>query len=295
MPKFSISRSQVIDCPVEKVFGIVRNFRSWPKWSPWLIADQECQLQVQDDWYSWEGEICGSGRMEVTGTVENEALTYDLNFSKRFKSQAEVTMTFSRKGGGTEVTWTMESSLPFFLFWRKKSMKAFIGRGYERGLLMLRDLAEKGAVPSHLEFSGREPSPSFVGVGIRCTAGLDDFEEEMGENFKSVRKHYPEGEGFTVYYEWDLVKGSMTYLIGVKLEATPGVIPDGMELVRPPGMEVYVVRHRGAYRHLGNGWAAGMKHGRSKQFRHSKKFPPFEIYEVEDEEDLVVKICLPMK
>ena len=295
MPKFSISRSQVIDCPVEKVFEIVRDFGNWPKWSPWLIADQECQLQVQDDWYSWEGEICGAGRMDVIDAVENESINYELNFLKPFKSQAEVKMAYRRDREKTEVTWTMKSSFPFFLFWMKKSMMAFIGMDYERGLLMLKDLAETGEVPSHLEFPGREPSPSFVGVGIRGTANLDCFENEMGENLEKVRKHYPEGEGFSVYYEWDVVKGSMTYLIGVKLETTPGVIPDGMELVRTPGMEVYVVRHRGADRHLGNAWAAGMMHGRSKQFKHSKKFPPFEIYEEESGKDPVVKICLPMK
>ena len=286
----------MIDCPLEKVFEVVRDFQSWPTWSPWLIADPECHLEIEKEWYSWEGAICGSGRMDVLDEVENESINYDLNFLKPFKSQADVKMIFSREGDNkTEVTWTMDTSLPFFLFWMKKSMMAYIGMDYERGLLMLKDLVETGAVPSHLECPGREPSPSFVGVGIRCTAKLDDFEEEMGANFKKVRKAYPEGEGFSVYYKWDVVNGAMTYLIGVKLEKTPGVIPDGMELVTAPVMEVYAVRHRGCYRHLANGWSAGMMHGRSKQFKHSKKFPPFEIYEDENEKEPVVKICLPMK
>jgi hypothetical protein len=36
-------------------------------------------------------------------------------------------------------------------------------------------------------------------------------------------------------------------------------------------------------------------HGRAKTFRQSKRFPPFEIYEDENWEEPVVKICLPMK
>jgi len=296
MPKIAVSRSQVIDAPIGDVFEVVRDFHQWPKWSPWLIADPGCQLEVQNDWYSWEGDVCGAGRMDVVGEEENESITYDLQFLKPFKSRADVKMTFARSKEQTEVTWTMDSSLPFFLFWMKRSMEAFIGMDYERGLLMLKDLVEKGEVPSQLNFRGQERCEGFVGVGKKCTAGLDCFEEEMGEHFESVRKEYPKGEGFAVYYDWNVVKRSMTYLIGVKLDEEPGELPDGMESVTVPEMDVYAVKHTGPYRHLSNGWAGGMMHGRSKQFKHSKKFPPFEIYEKEsDGEDAVVKICLPMK
>jgi predicted transcriptional regulator YdeE len=185
--------------------------------------------------------------------------------------------------------------LAVFLFWMKKAMAAYIGMDYERGLLMLKDLVETGSVPSSLEFPGCEPSPSFVGVGIKRKISMDDIEEDMEVHYQEVRKHYPEGVGFSTYEKFNVVKKEMVYLIGVQLEKTPGVIPDGMELVNKPGMEVYVVRHRGCYRHLGNGWSAGMMHGRAKKFKHSKKFPPFEIYEDENEEEPVVKICLPMK
>ena len=136
----------------------------------------------------------------------------------------------------------------------------------------------------------------FIGVGTKREAGFDEIGEVMGVDMKAVRKHLPEGEGFCVYYKWDVVKKSVTYFIGVKVDQTPGVLPDGMELVTAPEMDVHAVRHHGPYRHLGNGWAGGMMHGRAKQFKHSKKFPPFEIYEKESKgEDAVVKICLPMK
>jgi predicted transcriptional regulator YdeE len=167
---------------------------------------------------------------------------------------------------------------------------------YDRGLLMLKDLAEKGEVPSRLSFRGQERSEEFVGVGKKVTANLCGFEEEMSAKYQEVRKHFPEGKGFSLYYDWNVVKQSVTYLIGVVLDRTPGVLPDGMELITAPEMDVYAIKHTGPYRHLGNGWASGMMHGRSKQFKHSKKFPPFEFYEKESEgDDAVVKICFPMK
>ena len=295
MPKIPISRTQVIASPIEKVFEVLRDIHSCPDWSPWLIADPDFKLDVQNDYYSWEGAISGSGRMDLVRDEANESITYDLSFVKPWKSQARIHISLAVKGDATEVTWTLEHSLSFFLFWKKKSIQAYLEVDYDRGFLMLKNLIETGSVPSHLEFLGREPSPSFVGVGIKRSGSMNGFEQDIETSYKEVRDYYPEGKVFSVYYTWDLVRKEVAYFIGVRLEKTPGVIPDGMELINVPGMEVYALRHRGPYSHLSNGWSAGRMHGRAKIFRQSKRFPPFEIYEDENWEEPVVKICLPMK
>ncbi|MGI9267144.1 MAG: GyrI-like domain-containing protein [Akkermansiaceae bacterium] len=295
MPKIPISRTQVIASPIEKVFEVLRDIHSCPDWSPWLIADPDFKLDVQNDYYSWEGAISGSGRMDLVRDEANESITYDLSFVKPWKSQARIHISLAVKGDATEVTWTLEHSLSFFLFWKKKSIQAYLEVDYDRGFLMLKNLIETGSVPSHLEFLGREPSPSFVGVGIKRSGSMNGFEQDIETSYKEVRDYYPEGKVFSVYYTWDLVRKEVAYFIGVRLDKTPGVIPDGMELINVPGMEVYALRHRGPYSHLSNGWSAGRMHGRAKIFRQSKRFPPFEIYEDENWEEPVVKICLPMK
>lgn len=295
MPKIPISRTQVIASPIEKVFEVLRDIHSCPDWSPWLIADPDFKLDVQNDYYSWEGAISGSGRMDLVRDEANESITYDLSFVKPWKSQARIHISLAVKGDATEVTWTLEHSLSFFLFWKKKSIQAYLEVDYDRGFLMLKNLIETGSVPSHLEFLGREPSPSFVGVGIKRSGSMNGFEQDIETSYKEVRDYYPEGQVFSVYYTWDLVRKEVAYFIGVRLDKTPGVIPDGMELINVPGMEVYALRHRGPYSHLSNGWSAGRMLGRAKIFRQSKRFPPFEIYEDENWEEPVVKICLPMK
>lgn len=295
MPKIPISRTQVIASPIEKVFEVLRDIHSCPDWSPWLIADPDFKLDVQNDYYSWEGAISGSGRMDLVRDEANESITYDLSFVKPWKSQARIHISLAVKGDATEATWTLEHSLSFFLFWKKKSIQAYLEVDYDRGFLMLKNLIETGSVPSHLEFLGREPSPSFVGVGIKRSGSMNGFEQDIETSYKEVKDYYPEGQVFSVYYTWDLVRKKVAYFIGVRLDKTPGVIPDGMELINVPGMEVYALRHRGPYSHLSNGWSAGRMHGRAKIFRQSKRFPPFEIYEDENWEEPVVKICLPMK
>ena len=281
--------------PIEKVFEVLRDIHSCPDWSPWLIADPDFKLDVQNDYYSWEGAISGSGRMDLVRDEANESITYDLSFVKPWKSQARIHISLAVKGDATEVTWTLEHSLSFFLFWKKKSIQAYLEVDYDRGFLMFKNLIETGSVPSHLEFLGREPSPSFVGVGIKRSGSMNGFEQDIETSYKEVKDYYPEGQVFSVYYTWDLVRKEVAYFIGVRLDKTPGVIPDGMELINVPGMEVYALRHRGPYSHLSNGWSAGRMHGRAKIFRQSKRFPPFEIYEDENWEEPVVKICLPMK
>ena len=295
MPKIPISRTQVMASPIEKVFEVLRDIHSCPDWSPWLIADPDFKLDVQNDYYSWEGAISGSGRMDLVRGEANESITYDLSFVKPWKSQARIHISLAVKGDATEVTWTLEHSLSFFLFWKKKSIQAYLEVDYDRGFLMFKNLIETGSVPSHLEFLGREPSPSFVGVGIKRSGSMNGFEQDIETSYKEVKDYYPEGQVFSVYYTWDLVRKEVAYFIGVRLDKTPGVIPDGMELINVPGMEVYALRHRGPYSHLSNGWSAGRMHGRAKIFRQSKRFPPFEIYEDENWEEPVVKICLPMK
>ncbi|MDB4538173.1 SRPBCC family protein, partial [Akkermansiaceae bacterium] len=122
-----VSQSTEIAKPVQEVFDKVRDLHSWPEWSPWLIADPEAEVTNQEDGYAWDGDICGSGSMKVIGANPGESIDFDLSFFKPFKSCAKVKMIFKEGGGGIKVTWTMDSSLPFFLFWMKKSMEGFIG------------------------------------------------------------------------------------------------------------------------------------------------------------------------
>lgn len=99
----------------------------------------------------------------------------------------------------------------------------------------------------------------------------------------------------TVYHKWCWKKRKVVYLTGVRLERMPGVVADGMELFEFPGSEVFTVRHYGEFRHLGNGWAGGLMHLRAKHLKPDPKVPPFEVYEEVDGNDLVVRVCLPLR
>lgn len=144
----TVERSILIDKPASSVFGMVSDFNSWASWSPWLSQEPECPVTIEGNPGTpghkqfWDGKKIGSGRMELVKVTPDQLLAYDLYFIKPWKSQAKASFTFEPVGNATKVTWSLDSSLPIFLFFMKKKMTAMIGSDYERGLGMLKEQLE---------------------------------------------------------------------------------------------------------------------------------------------------------
>lgn len=260
MPKMSIKRSIVINAPLDKVYASVRDFRQWIKWSPWLIMEPACEVDYADDGmsYSWDGKIVGAGGMEILEESEGKWINYRLTFLKPFKSVSSVSFLFVETSEGVEATWTMDGSMPFFLFFLVKMMTAAISMDYERGLAMLKDYLESGSVPSRLRFPGRTqfPGMKYVGVTENCATA------EIGPSMEGVFKLLHEwletsgvkaaGAPLSIYHDWDMIKGTCGFTSGIPVESIPADLPAGFVSGEVPSCPVYPVRHTGAYRHLGN-------------------------------------------
>lgn len=308
MPAFTVEKSATIRAPRAQVFALVRDFRKWEEWSPWLLAEPEVKPKYTEnpDGYSWEGGIIGAGEMLLEREVPGEAMDCKLTFLKPWKSVCAVRFFFEDAGNGTKVTWRMDSALPFFMFFLKGTMTAMIGMDYERGLNMLKDLAETGSVPSKLEFAGKTFAGGFAYVGLKSEGGTKDIgplmEADMGRLGKWLQETgtAPAGAPFAIYHKWDPVKGIVRYTIGFPVSEVPANLAGGFVSGEVPACDVYQIKHTGAYRHLGNAWSSGMMRSRAKVFRHGKQMPPFEIYEtdptsVSDEKEIVTTVNFPMK
>lgn len=307
MPRFQVRKSILIDAPVEQVHAIVRDFRRWPEWSPWLIAEPETKLSYPDDGksYTWEGEVTGSGAMVVTGGDPPWSIHYRLTFLKPWKSENNVEIHLSEHDGGTEVVWTMEGKLPFFMFWMKGMMSTWIGADYARGLLMLKDLAETGSVPSKLEFHPGQAAGGFRYSGVRSQCATDAIGPSMQADMAKLMALVesggikPAGKPFSITHRWDPVKGVTDYTLGLPVEEFAAGLPAGFVSGEVPVCEAYVVEHTGAYRHLGNAWASGVMHGRAGRYKANKRIEAFEVYENDPtttpEAQLVTRVHFPVK
>lgn len=307
MPKMHVEKSIEIQASEEKVFNTLNDFNHWSIWSPWLIQEPEARVKVAEDnkSYEWEGDRIGSGNMSITAEDPCTSINYDLNFLKPWKSKAKVRFEIKPNGSGATATWIMDSSLPFFLFWMKKMMVAFVGMDFQRGLNMLKDYVEDGKVHSRLEFKGNSVFDGCSYVGIQSDCSMDDIGSEMQNDFSKLwaytdgKEESINGCPFSMYHKWDMVGRKVSYTCGIPVKEIPKDLPNGIISGNIPTTKTYTLKHTGPYLHLGNAWSTLHNMGRSKFFKVNKKVHPFETYankvgEVPDH-DLIAEVHFPIK
>lgn len=308
MPKLDVKKSIVIDASAEKIFSIVSDFNHWTAWSPWLIMDPKAVVNVAPDskYYDWNGERVGSGNMKVTKEAANEYVDYDLNFIKPFKSHAKVRFELKALDTNkTEVSWLMDSRLPFFMFFMKKAMTTFIGMDYERGLAMLKDYAQEGEVHSKLDFDGTSEFPGCTYVGIKTNTDIKSIGPAMEKDFDKLwgaltdHKDLVAGPPVAIYHKWDILKGKAAYTVGVPMKEVPHNLSEELITGQIPATKVYNIKHTGNYGHLGNAWSTMMNLDRGKVFKKNKQIAPFETYlnspDEVSEKELITTVSFPVK
>lgn len=307
MPKFTVEKSKRIEAPAETVWPHVREFERWRAWSPWLLAEPDCEVTYRADGkgYAWKGKIVGSGEIEVVGEEAPRSLDMKLTFLEPWKSTNDTGFRLVERDGATDVTWDMTGSLPFFLFFMKKMMSAWVGMDYARGLGMLADIVQTGSNPSRLAFPGVSSFRGRSYVGVRSACAMTDLASQMAADMAQLHTGLSasgtdaNGAPFSIYHTYDPVRNQVAYTIAVPVAKPPTAVSGGLVAGTQGDMRTYAVRHTGPYRHIGNAWAAGLMHARGKVFKQDKSVEPFEVYENDPEEvpenDLVTVVHFPVK
>lgn len=286
MSKMHIHKSITIDAPVVKVFNTINDFSQWRPWSPWLIQEPEAVVTIADDkkYYEWKGNRTGEGNMKITKEIEHKSLDMDLFFLKPWKSQAKVRFEFEEKGDATEVHWMMDSNWPFFLFWMKNMMTAFLGMDYERGLKMLKDYIEDGKVHSELEFVGKSNYEGCTYIGIKREVSFENIGKQMEDDFTKLeaflkdKEELVAGTALAIYHKWLAVKQIAGFTSAIPVKVVPVNLPQEFISGSIPPTPTYSLKHTGSYEHLGNAWSTLYNMQRAKTFKSNKKIDPFEVY-----------------
>ena len=286
MAKMHIHKSVDIKAPAQKVFAILNDFNHWRAWSPWMIQDPDASTTVSEDgkFNEWNGNRVGSGNMRIVSETANETIDYDLTFLKPWKSTAKVQFSLKLTEELTNVSWSMDSRLPFFMFWMKKMMEAMVGMDYQRGLNMLKEYVEEDTVHSKLIFVGPNTHPGNDYVGIKTNSTMDLVGEDMSSDLSKLWHFFEnqrEGisaEPFSIYHNFGFVDKKVDYTCGVPVHKIPNSIPKDFVTGQIPAIKVYTLRHIGPYRHLGNAWTTLHTMNRNKEFKMNKGVQPFESY-----------------
>lgn len=286
MPKIHINRSIEIHSPASDIFEVLIDFKQWTDWSPWLILEKETSLEFapEGNAYQWEGKKIGSGRMAITHKTLNAEIRYELQFLKPFKSRAKIMFSITDKGESCNVSWVMDSSLPFYMGWMKKPMIANMNADYDRGLLMLKDYIELGEVPSQTFDEGIVSFQGCHYVGITTECSIEEMASTMNSDFGDLMLWVDDeeieviGEPLTIYHKMDRIKNECAFTVAVPIDELPEEIPDPYHTGKIPPLKAHKLTHEGPYRHLGNVWALGQMMIRDKSIKTKKGFPPFETY-----------------
>ena len=146
-----VERAIIIAAPPDKVFEIAANLRRVPDWSPWVAVDPatafsfEGPVQGVGQVMRWASNnpMVGSGTLKITEFVPDTRLATVTEYAGFGTSTA--TMSFAPEGAGTRITWVFVSKLPgVFDRWAGLGIDSTVGAEYDKALLNLKALAEKG-------------------------------------------------------------------------------------------------------------------------------------------------------
>jgi len=305
MPKLNLNRKIVIPVNVEEVYSKLCDFHHWSAWSPWLILEKGADVKVDVDgkYYKWVGNRIGSGEMRITAENPNKTINIDLTFIKPWKSHAKIDFLLESNNDETTVTWTMDSKLPFFMFFIKKMMLAFIGSDFERGLRLLKDLVLDNKVHSELEELGIKTYPARKFIGIKRESSIDDLSVDMQRAYSKLTAFGGDSKlfngAFSITHNWDLIQRKAVYTAAMSVKEIPTNLPAEFISGDLPELRVFGIRHTGPYHHLANAWGMQSMLLRSKVYKQNKKDEPFEVYvnspENTDSLNLITDVYFPAK
>lgn len=315
---FKTTQEVLIHKPVKEVYETITNFDLWKKWSPWLCMEPSAKTKTENPWgvmghtQSWDGDLIGAGRMTLSTLEMNKKVVCDLEFFKPWKSKSQATFHLTAEGDKTRVRWDMDSTLPFFMIFFKKMMKAFITNDFRRGLSMLKEYMESGVVLSNTQVTGTEKKPGFYYVGITHQAKISDMgflsKQDFTELGTMVRNGSIANPAFmlTMYRKFDMVKGNcvFTSALAYKNEtdvkkAVSTIDPAKVQSSYVEEHKGFQVIHTGAYHHLGNAWTTAMSAQRHNKLKPDKNVDMYEVYVntplSASIEDLKTQIVIPVR
>lgn len=288
MPAYFVERSIVVEKTPQEVMDFLSDFNHWRAWSPWLIMEPSCHVDVYgqqgepEAGYHWQGDLVGEGKMELI-RKSVQSLDIDLEFIKPFKSSARADFRAEPHEQGTKLTWLLHAKLPFYLFFLKKTLEMSLGMDYERGLKMLKSLLETGKVPSKVSLIGRRKAQLQYYVALEHSLTIEQLSQQIPEDYKKLEDLFktqhiqPTGAPLTVYFEMNMTNRVCRIHNAFPVEQAVSV-PAPFVCAALPEHDTFSVKHTGAYPFVGNAWAYAMFIARAQKVKLRKSPVGYEHY-----------------
>jgi len=311
--KLNIARSIKIHKSPADVYNIIADLTQWNSWSPWIHLEPTAKTQLSGtpcvigQAQTWEGEVIGSGKMTLQQLTPGQSIAIHLEFFKPWKNTTTVYFHLEKTSlDETLVTWKMQCSIPFFMFFFKNQMTAFMVSDFDRGLKMLKEYAETGTVLSRSTYLGVKEVQGFQIVAKRASCDIADLSKVISAEFQKMMELVNKNEltppqvALSLTHKFDVLKGECEHSTAYQYKLDEHVkVPSGYYLLRVQNHKAIAVEHLGSYRHLGNPWGMAMTYLRGKKFKARKDTTMYEVYVTNpvktSEKDTITQIFIPIK
>ena len=113
MPRsYSISTSQTMNVPADRIYQQIEGLPSWKAWSQWnpdRIKNLTIDYGADGKSQSWT-DVRGDGKLWFTGQTENQRVDYQMRFANFPEMSSSIVL--KEDNGKTTVSWTSEGVLP---------------------------------------------------------------------------------------------------------------------------------------------------------------------------------------
>lgn len=312
--RYRIEKRLLIKRPVAEVYAKVKDFRSWGEWSPWMLHEPDCPVTYSESpaadsvggSYAWDGKKIGAGSMTHVAMAPNRSLTMELVFTRPFKSRSDIYFEFSETAEGTEISWIMESGMPFFFRPLIKMVKQGIGSDFELGLLLLRHALDPSAEVPVLEFPGETERAETHYLCTEWSGDMADIgpaaEKAFTQLFQALGAAGIEHDGapFTTYTKMKFTNDSKWFQLRMCVPVVEGTRCEGLKAGKIPAGRYFQGQLKGRYDFLGCAWNSVIANARMNGHKVLFGKPCLELYEndpaaVESPAEIVTSIYLPLK
>ena len=256
---FEVDRTLLIDAPVDRVFQTIRNFKTWPQWSPWLMHAPECKLEYSDNYqdsgghYRWDGKLVGAGTLTHVDIQQGLSIDQRIEFLRPFKSSSEVSWTFDPHDEQTRVHWIMRGSMPFLFRFMTPMMTEMVSKDYDLGLNLLNGYLNPQSEHPRIEFKGTTTLDDFCYARKTFSGGLEQLKQAMQEGFPALYQQTSElkivqGVPLSVYHRVDLKKDLFVCDIAIPVNRQSN--GDNLDIAEFKGGLYYQLDCQGDYRFL---------------------------------------------
>lgn len=221
LPKsFTVERSISINAPMSVVKPQVVKFENFIEWEPWGDADPDMQVTIEGDdgtvgaKYFWKGnEDVGSGSQEIVA-MDSNRVDIDLHFTEPWETDDKCYYIFEKADQGTNITWGIESSMPFpmNIMGLFMDLEDMIGQQFDKGLTQLKSRCEllaeqktyRGYKIQEIELPHREY------IAVKNTIPMSMIQTFYAENYGSILQALqdyniePSGAPSGLYFSWDM-------------------------------------------------------------------------------------------